>query len=151
MNNFKLSPYFRAITIGLLIVITVALGLSLVGCGGKDVSFDTLELARATAKGNAEYNAQLFRSASPQYANYALESQGDSTQTPDCPQGDGWASARLVDKADPQIKVALKCSTVSGSVGCMTGADFGTKPYAADDGHCQPVTKVPFPLPKVAK
>ena len=120
-------------------------------CGDKDVSFDTLELARATAKANAEYNAQSFRASSPTYANYALESQGDSTQTPKCPQGDGWASARLVNKDNPNQKVALKCSTVSGTVGCLLATDFATKPYAADDGHCQPTTKVPFPLPKIAK
>ena len=120
-------------------------------CGDKDVSFDTLELARATAKTNAEYNAQSFRASSPTYANYALESQGDSAQTPNCPQGDGWATARLVNKDNPNQKVGLKCSTVSGTVGCMTAADFATKSYAADDGHCQPTTKVPFPLPKIAK
>lgn len=120
-------------------------------CGEKDVSFDTLELARATAKANAEYNAQSFRASSPTYANYALESQGDSTQTPNCPQGDGWASARLVNKDNPAQKVAIKCSTVSGSVGCLLAADFTTKPYASDDGRCQPTTKVPFPLPKIAK
>jgi hypothetical protein len=120
-------------------------------CGQKDVSFDTLELARATAKTNAEYNGQLFRASTATYANYALESQGDSAQTPNCPQGDGWATARLVNKDDPSKKVPLKCSTVSGTVGCMTAADFATKSYAADDGHCQPTTKVPFPLPKIAK
>lgn len=132
----------------LLAFLTITL---LAACGPEQVSFDTLELARATAKSNAEYNAQVFRSGSPQFANFALESQGDSTQTPSCPQGDGWASARLVDKANPAIKVALKCSTVSGSVGCLLQSDFATKPYAADDGQCQPTTKVPFPLPKVAK
>lgn len=124
----------------------------LVGCGKPEaVSFDTLETSRSNAKANADYNALAFRSASPQFANYALEVQGDSTQSPTCPQGDGWASAKLVDKANPAIKVALKCSTVSGTVGCMTAADFQAKPYAADDGACQATSKVPFPIPKIAK
>lgn len=120
-------------------------------CGKSDVSFDTLETNRSNAKSNAEYNALGFRAASPQYANMALEVQGDSTQSPKCPQGDGWASAKLVDKVNPAIKLALKCSTVSGTVGCMTAADFTTKPYAPDDGSCQDTSKVPMPIPKIAK
>jgi len=72
-------------------------------------------------------------------------------QAPACPQGDGWASALLVDKANPTIKVAIKCSTVSGTVGCMRATDFQTKPYAADDGKCQDTTKVPFLIPRIAK
>ena len=133
------------------LVALIAAAALLSACGKQDASFDTLELARATAKSNAEYNAQSFRAGSPQYANYALETQGDSSQTPQCPQGDGWASAKLVDKINPAIKVAVKCSTVSGSVGCLLATDFATKPYAADDGRCQDVSKVPFPLPKIAK
>lgn len=133
------------------LVALIAAAALLSACGKQDASFDTLELARATAKSNAEYNAQSFRAGSPQYANYALETQGDSSQTPQCPQGDGWASAKLVDKINPAIKVAIKCSTVSGSVGCLLATDFATKPYAADDGRCQDVSKVPFPLPKIAK
>jgi len=128
----------------------VAAVMTLVACS-KDVSFDTLETNRANAKANAEYNAQKFRAESPQYSNTALEVQGDSTQAPACPHGDGWASAKLIDKANPAAKVALKCSTVSGTVGCMTAADFEKKPYAADDGRCQGVEKVPFPIPKIAK
>lgn len=131
-----------------LLLIAVA---SLVACSKDEVSFDTLETARATAKANAEYNAQIFRSSSTRYANYALEVQGDSSQLAICPQGDGWASAKLVDKDKADNLVRLKCSTVSSTVGCMTQTEFQTKPYAADDGKCQPTSKVPFPLPKVAK
>lgn len=131
-----------------LIILAIAATMS--ACS-KDVSFDTLETNRANAKANAEYNAQKFRAESPQYSNTALEVQGDSTQSPSCPQGDGWASAKLVDKANPSIKVSIKCSTVSGTVGCMTAADFEKKPYAADDGRCQNTSKVPFPIPKIAK
>lgn len=121
-------------------------------CGKNEtVSFDTLETARTTAKANAEYNAQSYRANSPRFANFAIEMNGDSTQTPDCPQGDGWASGKLVNKEDPKIVFAVKCSTVSAAAGCMTQGDFQTKPYAADDGKCQSTNKVPFPLPKVAK
>ena len=70
---------------------------AIAGCS-KDFSFDTLETNRTNAKANAEYNAQKFRAESPHYSNTALEVQGDSTQSPSCPQGDGCASAKLVDK-----------------------------------------------------
>ncbi len=133
-------------------IIAIAAAASvLAACGKQSVSFETLETNRSNAKANAEYNAQKFRAESPQFSNTALEVQGDSTQSPECPQGDGWASAKLVDKANPAAKVALKCSTVSGTVGCMTASDFQQKPYAADDGRCQDTTKVPFPIPKIAK
>lgn len=134
-----------------LIAIAAASLLSLTACGKDEVSFDTLELNRANAKENGTYNATKFRADSLQYANYAIEAAGDSTQTPACPQGDGWASPKLVDKANPAVQVKLKCSTVSGTVGCMLAKEFETKSYAADDGACQPVTKVPFPIPKIAK
>lgn len=134
-----------------LMIMSVLATLFLVACGQKDVSFDTLETARNQAKQNAEYNAQVFRGASPAYANYAIEMQGDSSQLPNCPQGDGWASGKLRNKSDPNNVIPLKCSTVSGAVGCMTQGDFQTKPYAADDGRCQDANKVPFPIPKIAK
>ena len=129
----------------------IVIAASLTACGKPEVSFDTLETNRANAKANAEYNAAGFRAAAPQFANYALEVQGDSTQQPACPQGDGWASAKLVSKENPSVKVALKCSTVSGTIGCMPQAEFEKKPYAPDDGSCQATSKVPFPIPKIAK
>lgn len=137
--------------IGLIFIALLIFVSVLTGCGKDKVSFDTLETNRSNAKANAEYNAASFRAAGPQYSNMAIEAQGDSTQTPECPQGDGWASAKLVDKTNPSIKLALKCSTVSGTVGCMAAADFERKSYAADDGRCQDTSKVPFPIPKVAK
>lgn len=127
-----------------------ALTIALTACNN-EVSFDTLETNRANAKANAEYNAQKFRAESPRWANTALEVQGDSTQTPKCPQRDGWASAKLVSKENPASAIGLRCSTVSGTVGCLLASDFATKPYVADDGRCQEVSKVPFTIPKIAK
>lgn len=129
----------------------IAISATLAACGPDKVSFDTLETARSQGKTNAEWNAQVFRAAAPQYANAAITSQTDSTMTPECPQGDGWASVKFVSKENPASQVGLKCSTVSGSVGCMTDRDFATKSYAGDDGRCQSVDKVPFPIPKIAK
>ena len=143
-----MKKLFSIVAITLIAIATLT---GLTACGKNEVSFDTLETNRSNAKENASYNAQKFRAESPQFANTAVEVQGDSTQSPSCPQGDGWASAKLVDKVNPAAQLKLKCSTVSGTVGCMTQADFEKKPYAADDGACQAVSKVPFPIPKIAK
>lgn len=132
-------------------LIAVVAALVLAACGSKDVSFDTLETARKQAKENAEFNAKTWRSQTPAYAQLSLIGRGDSTQTPECPQGDGWASLDLVDPNNPARKVALKCSTVSDSVGCREASDFKASPFAGEDGKCQPTTKVPHPLPKIAK
>lgn len=129
----------------------LALSTLIAACGQKEVSFDTLETSRTQGKTNAEFSAQVFRANNPQYANTSIIAQTDSTMSPTCPQGDGWASVKLVSKENPAIAVPLKCSTVSGAVGCMLDKDFQTKTYAGDDGRCQPVDKVPFPLPKIAK
>jgi major membrane immunogen (membrane-anchored lipoprotein) len=133
----------------IITIISAAIVLS--ACGKQNVSFDTLETARTQGKANAEFNAQAFRAASPQFANTAIVAQTDSTMSPECPQGDGWASVKLVNKENPAQSVGLKCSTVSSAVGCMTDGDFQKKSYAGDDGRCQDVSKVPFPIPKVAK
>lgn len=123
---------------------------ALVGCS-KDVSFDTLETARKQAKENAEFNAKAWRSTNKALAERQLIGRGDSTQTPECPQGDGWASMDLVDANNPAIKTKLKCSTVSDSVGCREELDFKLSPYANEDGSCQTTTKVPHPLPKILR
>lgn len=125
-----------------------------VACAPKEekpkVAFDTLETNRVTAKDNGTWNATKYRSAHPELINYMLEAQGDSTQTNECPQGDGWASPSLISKEDGSV-IKLKCSTVSSAIGCLTDAEFANKPYASDDKQCQPVEKVPFPIPKIAQ
>ena len=131
-------------------ILALAFAASLAACN-KDVSFDTLETARTQGKANAEWNAQVFRASNPQYANTAIVAQTDSTMTPDCPQGDGWGSVKLVSKDNPAQAAGLKCSTVSGAVGCLADKDFQTKSYSSEDGRCQQVSKVPFPIPKVGK
>lgn len=139
----------RVFKTALLLAAVATVGLA--ACTKKEVSFDTLETSRTQGKANAEFSAQAFRATNPQFSNTAIVAQTDSSMTPDCPQGDGWASVKLVNKDNPAQAVGLKCSTVSAAVGCMTDADFQKKSYAGDDGRCQPVEKVPFPLPKVAK
>lgn len=128
------------------IIATIAIAISaaatLLACGNDKVSFDTLETARATAKENAEFNARTWRQQAPTYAELGLISRGDSTQSATCPQGDGWASLDLVQKDTGSVRVKLKCSTVSGAIGCRTDTP-------ASEGRCS--SEVPHPLPKIAK
>ncbi len=127
-----------------------AVAVALTACGKQDVSFQTLETARMQARENATFNAQRFRSSLPDGGDLKLISNGDSTQTPDCPQGDGWASINLVDGEGRTI-TKLKCSTVSGAVGCRAETAFASSPYSSEDGKCAPTTRVPHPLPKIAQ
>jgi hypothetical protein len=127
---------------------------SLAACGKKDeVKFDTLEDARSQARANALFNAQAYRAENPRFdEGFKIVSHGDSSQTPDCPQGDGWATVSLMKVENKQVeKYTIKCSTVSPSIGCYIEADFQKKPYASEEGTCQSTNKVPFPLPKIAK
>jgi hypothetical protein len=122
--------------------------LALAACSNDNVSVDTLEEQKAMARDNATFNASLFRSEDPRYANYKIVPNGDSTQVPNCPQGDGWATITLLGPNNEAVKI--KCSTYSKSTGCLLDSEFAKKSYAADDGKCQPTTKVPYPLKKIA-
>lgn len=132
----------------LLAIISTVLAVA--ACAPEKVSFDTLESARTKAKENATWNAVQYRASSP-FVSYSIDSTTDSTMTASCPQGDGWASVKLINPDDPTEKIGLKCSTVSNAVGCMTDNDFKSKDYANDDGYCQSLSKVPFPLPTLKK
>jgi hypothetical protein len=134
---------FKTISIAISII-------ALTACSKEDVSFNTLETARQQARENAEFNAQVFRSSMPNGGELKIVSRGDSTQEPGCPQGDGWATIDVLSAGGAKV-AKLKCSTVSNAVGCRTDADFKESPYAAEDGKCAPLSKVPHPLPKIAK
>lgn len=113
------------------------------GCS-EDVSFDALESARATVNANAHYNANKFR-AENGYSENGLLVRGDSSQQANCPQGDGWASVDLIDAKTKQPVLALKCSTVSSNIGCMSASDFKSRTqYASQENQCNnTIPKVP--------
>lgn len=135
----------------LAIATLLFVAVSLVGCGKKDeVSFDSLEEAKQTARENAMYNAQAYRQANPRYTGWNILGRGDSTQTNVCPQGDGWATLEF-SSSDKAGSLKVKCSTVSSATGCLEDADFKTKSWATEDGQCAPTNRVPYPLPKIAK
>lgn len=133
-------------------VLMVVIASALAACGQKEVSFNTLEDARNQARSNAEYNAAAYRSENPRMQGLKIVGHGDSTQTPSCPQGDGWASVSImnVDKEKASVeKYKVKCSTVSAALGCYLESDFQTKPFARQENQCD--STLPFPLPKVGK
>lgn len=129
------------------ILLMFAILLALSACKD-ELSFDSVESGRVQANENSEFNGKAFRQTHPEYAGYSIAMRGDSTQSPRCGQGDGWASIDLV-KVDEGKKVSLKCSTVSAATGCMTDEDFKARSYASQDGQCD--TNLPFPLPKIQK
>lgn len=122
--------------------------LTLVACAKQEVSYDTLEEQKTIARENAMFNAKQFRKEDPRLQAVQIVQNGDSSQLPDCPQGDGWATLKFIFPDGQELKI--KCSTYSGGTGCLTDTEFKTKSYAGDDGQCQNTTKVPFPLPKIA-
>jgi len=128
----------------------VAAALVLTACKGDEVSFASLEEAKGTARDNAMWNAQRYRQENVLFRGWDIVGRGDSSQDNACPQGDGWATMDFVDPSKTRL-VKVKCSTVSANTSCLEDADFKTKPFASDDGHCQPTNKVPYPLPKIAK
>lgn len=136
----------------LILVASVIATVLLVGCldTKKDVSFETLEDAKQTARENALFNAQRYRSENVLTQGQSIISRGDSSQMPNCPQGDGWATMEFVSPDKTKV-TKVKCSTVSGATGCLEDSDFKTKPFASMDNTCQPTSVVPFPLPKIAK
>lgn len=135
-------------TMAILATILFASGL-IAGCGDHEVvSADRLEEARMVAKANSEYNAALYKAANPRFtAEYSIVGRSDTTQTAECPQGDGWSSLSIM-KVDGKTvdKTVLRCSTYSASVGCFREEDFvKDKTLVAEDGSCR--SQVPYPLP----
>lgn len=125
----------------------VAMSLVLSACGGDKVSFDTLETQRAVANDNSRYNAQKWR-ADNGHEQFGILTRGDSTQQANCPQGDGWASVDLTDPKTKQPVVKLKCSTVSGNIGCIKDEDFKARAVLAkQENSCN--AELPKQLKKI--
>lgn len=124
------------------------------GCGQDKpiATADRLEEARSTAKANAEYNAALYKATNPRFtADFSIVGRSDTSQTAECPQGDGWASLSIMKVEGKVIdKTPLRCSTYSSSVGCYREEDFAKDPQLVkEDGTCRQA--VPFPIPVLKK
>lgn len=141
---FKTHTRFAALALA-----AVALASSLSACSGRteQVSFDTLELQRNVANDNSRFNAQKWR-AENGHESLSILARGDSTQQAACPQGDGWASVDLIDPKSKQPIVKLKCSTVSGNLGCYLDADFKARAVLAQqENRCN--ADIPKALKKI--
>lgn len=134
-------------------LIAAALAVAaLAACSSKEVPPDRLEEARQTAKANAEFNAALYKAQNPRFtSDFAIVSRSDDTQSPTCPQGDGWAELSIMKVEGKQVdKTVLICSTFSQSVGCYRKEDFEKNTnLAKQNGSCS--TQAPYPIPKIAK
>ena len=130
-------------TLFLLVIAT----LGLAACGEDKVSFDTLETQRSIANDNSRYNAQKWR-AENGHEQLGILARGDSTQQANCPQGDGWASIDLIDAKTKQPVLKLKCSTVSGNLGCYKDEDFKARSVLArQENSCN--AEIPKTLKKI--
>ena len=128
------------------LLLAVVMGSVLVGCGSDEVSMATAEEQRAIARDNSKMVAKKFISENPMYNAFKVIPNGDSTITRQCPQGDGWASLKLINDNGGIIKI--KCSTYSLGIGCLTADEFSKKQYAQEDGTCN--SSITYPLPKIA-
>jgi hypothetical protein len=130
------------------LVLAFAVMALVVGCEKTpEVSFATQEAARAQVLENAQFNANKWRN---EYAAGAkIMMRGDSTISAKCITGDGWVTVDLLNDSGESYK-KLKCSSVSGTIGCMTAEDFKARgDYSSQDGQCN--TALPFPLPKITQ
>ena len=128
-------------------MILAAAAAFLAACGDDGVSFETLETQRAVANDNIRYNAQKWR-AENGHEQFGILSRGDSSQQAKCPQGDGWASVDLTHPQTKQPVVKLKCSTVSGNVGCVRDEDFKARAVLAkQENTCS--AEIPKTLKKI--
>lgn len=130
------------------IIAITAVSTFLMACGQEKASFETQEQARQQVLENAEFNAKVYRDANQPTAK--IKMRGDSTISATCITGDGWVTVELLSPNSMQSVQTLKCSSVSGTIGCMTVEDFQARSdYAKQDGTCN--RELPFPLPKIVK
>lgn len=136
----------------LKLILAMSTVIALTACSKETVSSDRLEEARQTAKANSEFNAALYKAANPRFtADFSIVGRSDTTQTANCPQGDGWASMSIMKVEGKTVdKTSLRCSTYSSSVGCYREEDFvKDKQLVSEDGTCR--KEVPYPLPTLKK
>lgn len=109
--------------------------LLLSACGDSDVAPEVVDNNQIISQANAEANAKSFaRARYPDFERVLFQS--DSTITPSCRFGDGWASGTI---DTPAGVVKVKCQTTGsgkGLNGCMLEGEFRTKAYAKQDGQC---------------
>lgn len=139
----------------------IAAIISLVACGEKvpektpeqvqserNAAILSLDAAKIQARENATANAKAFRRDNAVlFGEWGLTSEGDSTQSLQCPVGDGWATLKMVEPEGKKT-VKLKCATTSLANGCVLDSEFKSKPFNGEDGSCGS-NRLPYPIPKL--
>lgn len=136
----------RVFYVGLFVAGSV-LAIALAGCGEK-VPTDIVDQNQIISRNNAVLNARAYTRAMG-YEGVTISADSDSTISPNCRYGDGWATVKLVKDGIQFSK--LKCQTNGqgkGNNGCLTEKDFSTKEYASQDGKCDSTLSA---LPKLDK
>lgn len=141
----------------LIYISTLITALSLtLGCSdSNDYSFKEVEDSRIQARVNGEFLAKLYRVENPRLEGYSYVVKTDTTISNSCINGDGWVSVSFIKvtkditNKDTVDKIEVKCSTVSAGLGCYRAEDFQRKSISNEDGVCQKLNKVPYPLPKL--
>lgn len=119
----------------------------LAACGPAPVPQEVVDENMVVTRLNAQKNANSFLPiAYPEgmvdtkfkEAPMRVLMQSDSTVSTTCRYGDGWASGAIQFPSGGIIKVKCQTNgTGKGINGCMSEAEFQTKTYKGEDGHCQ--------------
>ena len=119
----------------ILVISVLASALILSACGSK-VPTDIVDQNQSISRNNAQFNATRYGNIRSPDSQIIMQS--DSTISPDCRFGDGWASGEVFTKGRKTEDV--KCQTNGrgkGLEGCLTKAEFVTKDYRNEEGSCQ--------------
>lgn len=134
------------------LITILAAAVMMSACSDNKVSADRLEEGRQTAKANSEFNAAMYKAANPRFtSDFSIVGRSDDAQSPECPQGDGWAELSIMKVEGKSVdKTTLMCSTYSSSIGCYRKEDFDKNAnLAKQNGSCN--KDIPFPLPPLKK
>ena len=125
----------------------LAISVVLAACGSKDAPQDVVDINMTTTRLNAQKNADSYFPAlyPPGTVDQKIGSkptrilmQSDSTVSPACRYGDGWASGNVEFENGQKLKVKCQTNgTGKGINGCMTEGEFMTKTYKGEEGSCQ--------------
>lgn len=140
--------------LGIGIVASLSIAM-LSACGKKEEPMVGLELEgnRQASVDNGKMAYLQYASQNPRLKGYQYVPHHDTSITPDCPQGDGWASgsAILTENGAVVDKIPMICSTYSPAIGCYRKEDFAAHPkLSIEDGKCADPQIVPRVLPKLA-
>lgn len=144
---FKSLLSNRRLMMGIVIALAFAALLAFSGCGNSAVPQDVVDINMGVTRNNAQKNADSYFPVlyPPGTVDQKIGAkptrilmQSDSTVSTTCRFGDGWASGNVEFENGAKLKVKCQTNgTGKGINGCMTEAEFVTKPYKSEEGSCQ--------------